>query len=66
MILCPVTKLHLPVGVAISSAEELSSREFEHMETPACPWCGQNHPWSSENAFVEPVVTADIQRDVAA
>jgi hypothetical protein len=66
MILCPVTKLPLSAGVTLSSAEELSSRESENMETPACPWCGQNHPWSSKNALVEQVATRDLQRGVAA
>jgi hypothetical protein len=53
MVTCPVMHLHLSAGVTVSSAEELHARDFVNMETPACPWCGRNHLWSSTDAFVE-------------
>jgi hypothetical protein len=53
MILCPITKDALSTGVVVRTAEQLHAGDFVDADTPACPWCGQNHRWSTTQAFVE-------------
>src|SRR5262249_16159951 len=54
MTFSPVTTSALSTGVVVPPPDQLGAGDFVDAETPACPWCGQNHRWSTTQAFVEP------------
>ena len=51
MIQCPATGKAIPTGVTVGNERDLKYNTFNR--TTTCPECGQSHPWTNTDAWVE-------------